>query len=41
MINVFAAFTGNLLQTLQNSSFHKTCFLEAKTNLLHKLAMAL
>ena len=36
MINVFAVFTGKLLQTLQNSSFHKTCYLEAKTNVLHK-----
>ena len=27
MINVFAVFTGKLLQTLQNSSFHKTCYL--------------
>ena len=34
MINVFAVFTGKLLQTLQNSSFHKTCYLEAKTNVL-------
>ena len=25
MINVFAVFTVKLLQTLQNSSFHKTC----------------
>ena len=43
MINVFAVFTGKLLQTLQNSSFHKRCqcFLEAKTNVLHNLAMAL
>ena len=32
MINVFAVFTGKLLQTLQNSTFHKTCYLEAKTN---------
>ena len=31
MINVVAVFTGKLLQTLQNSSFHKTCYLEAKT----------
>ena len=31
MLNVFAVFTGKLLQTLQNSSFHKTCYLEAKT----------
>ena len=30
MINIFAVFTGKLLQTLQNSSFHKTCYLEAK-----------
>ena len=37
MINVFAVFTGKLLQTLQNSSFHKTCYLEAKTNVLHIL----
>ena len=28
MRNVFAGFTGKLLQTLQNSSFHKTCYLE-------------
>ena len=41
MINVFAVFTGKLLQTLQNSSFHKTCFLKAKTNVLHNFAMAL
>ena len=30
MINVFAVFSAKLLQTLQNSSFHKTCYLEAK-----------
>ena len=30
MINVFAVFTEKLLQTLQNSSFHKTCYLEVK-----------
>ena len=41
MINVFAAFTRRLLQTLQNSSFHKACYLEAKTNVLHNFAMAL
>ena len=41
MINVFADFTGKLLQTLQNSSFHKTCYLEAKTNVLHNFAKAL
>ena len=35
MRNVFAVFTGKLLQTLQNSSFPKTCYLEAKTNVLH------
>ena len=35
-MNVFAVFTGKLLQTLQNSSFHKTCFLEAKTNVISK-----
>ena len=40
MINLFAVFTGKLLQTLQNSSFHKTCYLEAKTNALHNFAMA-
>ena len=40
MINVFAVFTGKLLQTLQNSSFHKTCYLEAKTNVLHNFAKA-
>ena len=39
MINVFAVFTGKLLQTLQNSSFHKTCYLEAKTNVLHNFAL--
>ena len=38
MINVFAIFTGKLLQ---NSSFYKTCYLEAKTNVLHNFAMAL
>ena len=38
MINVFAVFTGKLLQTLQNSSFHKTCNLEAKSNVLHNFA---
>ena len=42
MINVLAFFfTGKLLQTLQNSSFHKMCYLEAKTNFLHIFAMAL
>ena len=41
MIKVFAFFTGKLLQTLQNSSFHKTCYLEAKTNVLHNFALAL
>ena len=40
-INVFAVFTGKLLQTLQNSSFHKTCYIEAKTKVLHNFAMAL
>ena len=38
MINVFAVFTGKVLQTLQNSSFHKTCYLEAKTNVLHNFS---
>ena len=41
MLNVFAFFTAKLLQTLQNSSFHKTCYLEAKTNVLHNFVMAL
>ena len=36
MIKDFAVFTGQLLQRLQNSSFHKTCYLEAKTNVLAK-----
>ena len=34
MINVFNVFTEKVLQTLQNSSFHKTCYLEAKRNVL-------
>ena len=38
MINVFAVFTGKVLQTLQNTSFHKSCFLEAKLNVLGYLA---
>ena len=41
MVKVFAVLTGKLLQTLQNSSFHKTCYLEAKTNVLHNFALAL
>ena len=41
MINVFAGFSGKLLQTLQKNSFYKTCFLEAKTNVLHNFAKAL
>ena len=41
MIKVFAVFMGKLLQTLQNSSFYKTCYLEAKTNVLHNFALAL
>ena len=41
MINDFAVFTRKLLQTLQNSSFHKTCYLEAKTDVFHNFAMAL
>ena len=40
MINVFAAFTGKLLHTLQNSSFHKTCYLVAKRNVLHNFGTA-
>ena len=41
MIKVFAVFTVKLLQTLQKSSFHKTFYLEAKTNVLHNFALAL
>ena len=41
MIKVFADFTGKLLETLQNSSFHKTCYLDAKTNVLQYFALAL
>ena len=41
MINVFAVFTGKLLQTLQNTSFHKACYLEAKTKILHNFPLAL
>ena len=41
MINVFAVFTGKLLQTPENSRFYKTCYLEAKTNVLHNFAKAL
>ena len=41
MINAFAVYTGKMLQTLLNSSFHKTCYLEAKTNALHNFAKAL
>ena len=41
MIKVFAFLTGKLQETLQNSSFHKTCYLEAKTNVLHNFALAL
>ena len=40
MINVVAVFTEKLLQTLQNSSFDKTCYLEAKTNVFHSFALA-
>ena len=40
MINVFADFTGKLLEALQNSSFRKWCYLEAKTNVLHNFAKA-
>ena len=41
MINVFAVFTGKLMETLQNSSFHKKCLLEAKTNVLQNFATTL
>ena len=41
MINVFAVFTGKLLQTLQNSSSYKLFYLEAKINVLHNFALAL
>ena len=40
-MKVFADFTAKLLQTLQNSSFYKTCYLEAKTNVLHNFALTL
>ena len=41
MTNVFDVFTGKLLQTLQNSSFHKTLYLEAKTNVFDNFTMTL
>ena len=41
MINVFAVFTGKLLQTRQNSSFYKLCYLDCKTNVLHNFAKLL
>ena len=41
MIKVFAVFTGKLLQTLQSSGFHKTCYLEARTNVLHNFVLTL
>ena len=41
MINVFAVFTGKLLQALENSIFHKMCYLGAKTNPVHNFAKAL
>ena len=41
MINGFAVYSGKLLQTLQNNSFYKTCYLEAKRNVLHNFALAL
>ena len=41
MINFFAVFTAKLRQTLQNSIFHKTCYLEAKTIVLENFALAL
>ena len=41
MINVFALFTGKLLQTLENSIFDKTRYLEAKTKVLRNFSMAL
>ena len=41
MLNVFAVFTGKLLQTLQNRTFQKTGYLEAKTYVLHSFAQAL
>ena len=41
MITVFAVFTEKLLQTLQNSSFYKTWYFEAKTNVFHNFAKAL
>ena len=41
MINVFAVLSRKLLQTLQNSSFHKNCNLDSKTKVLHNFALAL
>ena len=41
MINFFAVFTGKLLQTLQNSSFHETFYLEVKTMVFHTFEKAL
>ena len=41
MINFFAVFTGKLLQTMQNSSFHKTCYLEAKPKVFHNFKLPL
>ena len=40
MINVFAFLTLKLLQTLQNSSFRETCYLEAQRRVLHNFARA-
>ena len=34
MIRVFCVTPGKLLQTLQKRSFHKTCYLEDKANVL-------
>ena len=39
MINVLAVFTGELLQTLQNSSFHNRCYSDAKTKVFHNFAL--
>ena len=41
MVNVFDVFTGKPLKTLQKNSFHKTCYLEAKTNFFPNFAMEL
>ena len=41
MTNVFAAFTGKLLQTLEKSNFYEKCYLDAKKNVFHNFPLAL